>query len=281
MSSFPVLGDTHYLGYLGPMSHRGANPTTHIADIRYPVQHAGVKSVVKLLPTSGLQACNEAIAWLMLRALGVHAPRTAAIMVMSEKKAKAVLGARLVTQEFVSGGHVIAWASQLHEWRSIRALFAGTAADDKWLQVLRTDAGTAVAAFDEMLHNRDRNTGNILYVNDGSCFAIDHEQIFDYQNWLAADLKHSDECADSLRVLERAYRSDKLKADEWKRITNAMIYHSQGHGEALNACRKQVEELLGRLYQSSPGSAFASRILNFISARCTDQWMQARVGALT
>lgn len=280
MSAFPILVDADYFGYLAPISHRGANESTHIADIRYPVQRAPVKSVVKLLPPGGLQACNEAISWLVLRAIGIPSPKMAALLLISEKKAKAVLGSRIVNSEFVHDGYVMAWASQLQESRSIRALFAGSAADEKWLAVLKTEAGAKLAAFDEWLHNRDRNTGNVLYAGDGSCLAIDHEQVFNFQNWHAAELQHAEEFGDSLRVLDRAQRGNKLKPDEWKGITNAMIHHSHGHAEALNVCRQQVEELLLRVYSAESGTKFSERILNFISARCTDHWMQQRVGAL-
>lgn len=280
MSAFPILVDADYLGYLAPIDHRGANASTHIADIRYPVQRAPVKSVVKLLPPGGLQACNEAISWLVLRAIGVPSPKMAALLLLSEKKAKAVLSSRVVSKEFVHDGYVMAWAAQWQDSRSIRALFAGSQADDKWLSVLKTEVGAQLAAFDEWLHNRDRNTGNVLYAGDGSCMAIDHEQVFNFQNWHTSDLEHVVEYGDSLRVLDRAQRGNKLRPDEWKRITNAMIHHSQGHSEALNACRKQVEDLLFRLYQAELGTTFAERILKFISVRCTDQWMQQRVGAL-
>lgn len=280
MSSFPILGDADYLGYLASIDHRGANASTHIADIRYPVQRAPVRSVVKLLPPSGLQACNEAISWLVLRAIGVPSPRMAALLVLSEKKAKAVLGARIVSNEFVQDGHVMAWAAQWQDSRSIRALFAGSVADDKWLSVLKTEVGSQLAAFDEWLHNRDRNTGNVLYAGDGSCIAIDHEQVFNFQNWHAADLQHAAEYGDSLRILDRAQRGNKLKPEEWRYITNAMIHHSQAHSEALNVCRQQVEELLLKVYQAEFGAKFAERIFKFISVRCSDQWMQQRVGAL-
>lgn len=281
MSSFPILRDSHYLSFLSPLEYRGANPSTHIADVRYPVQHAGVKSVVKLLPCDGLKACNEAISWMLLCALGLPTPKNAAILLLSEKKAKAAMGRGVVTSEFVNNGYVLAWAAQMQEARSIRALFVGSAAERQWLEVLRTDTGSKVAAFDEVMHNRDRNTGNVLYHGSASCMPIDHEQVFNFQNWQAADLTHSAEFGDSLRVLDRAYRSNKLKDDEWKSITNAMILHSQGYAGALDACRDQMVDLLARLYRPEQGSTFAGRIFTFISARCTDQWMQARVGALT
>lgn len=51
--AFPLLGDAAYVTYVGALAHRGANPTTHLAEVRYPVQTAPVVSVVKLLIRMG------------------------------------------------------------------------------------------------------------------------------------------------------------------------------------------------------------------------------------
>lgn len=281
MSTFPILSDNNYLSYIGALAHRGANPSTHLAEVRYPVQRTGVLSVVKLMPPDGVGVCNEAVAWLLLRAIGLPSPKQAGIFVMSESKLKAVLGRRAVPDEWVSQGHVLAWASQKLDFPSIRALFTGTAADAKWLELLRTTTGAGIAAFDELLHNHDRNTGNVLFHGKGSCVPIDHEQVFAMQNWIAGELQHLVENGDSLRVLMRAHRGRKLSSDEWKSVTNAMIAQSHEHAGALDVCASQISELLGKLFSTTDGTAYANRILSFISARCTDDWMQQRVGALT
>src|SRR5256885_11690158 len=77
MSSFPVLSDHDYLNFVGAIRHRGANESTHVAEVRYPVQRAGVTSVVKLMRPDGIGLCNEAIAWLFLRAIGLPVPQHA------------------------------------------------------------------------------------------------------------------------------------------------------------------------------------------------------------
>ncbi|GAB2482343.1 hypothetical protein GCM10027082_36390 [Comamonas humi] len=281
MSTFPVLNDHDYLNYVDKLSHRGANTSIHLAEIRYPVQRAGVVSVVKLMPPDGIGVCNEAIAWLFLRAAGLASPKNAGILVMTEEKAKAVLGSKAVPKDLVSEGYVLAWAAQKLEFSSICALFSGSEADTKWLDLLRTDAGAGIAAFDELLHNQDRNTGNILFRGRGSCVPIDHEQVFARQNWMAADLQHLAENGDSFRMLRRAHAGRKLSSDELARITDAMIAHSHGHAGALDVCRKQIGQLLGRLFSVPKGTAYANRILSFIGERCSERWMQQRVGALT
>lgn len=160
---FPLLGDSHYGAFVGPLSHRGgANPSTHIATVRYPVQTAPIISVVKLMPADGLRACNEALAWLFLRANGVRVARNAAILSLTEAKAVKVLGRKLVPKTLVHDKHVLAWAAQQFDYRSIQALFSGSMADERWLDMLQTVEGAAIAAFDETFLNVDRNPGNVL-----------------------------------------------------------------------------------------------------------------------
>lgn len=33
--AFPLLGDPDYITFIGPLTHRGANATSHLAEIRY------------------------------------------------------------------------------------------------------------------------------------------------------------------------------------------------------------------------------------------------------
>lgn len=279
MSQFPVLNESAYVSHVGPLSHRGANASTHIAEVRYPVQSAPVISVVKLMQPDGLRACNEAISWLFLRAAGISAPKHAAILVLSHAKAVQVLGRKGVPDEWVHNGHVLAWASQKLEFGSIQAVFAGTEADTKWLEVLRSAKGAAIAAFDEMFFNIDRNTGNVLFTRGGTCVPIDHEMVFGQQNWLSADLQHSSAPGDSMRVLLRARDGRKLPQDEFERVCSHMVHLAQQHEGALSACQDEIRNLLVRVYPKQAAAA-AQRILSFVGERATQQWLQDRLGVI-
>lgn len=279
MSLFPLLHESAYVSYLGPLSHRGANASTHIAEVRYPVQSAPVISVVKLMQPDGLRACNEAISWLFLRAAGISAPKHAAILVLSQDKAVQVLGRKSVPTEWVSNGHVLAWASQKLEFASIQAVFAGSEADAKWLEVLRSAKGAAIAAFDEMFLNTDRNTGNVLFTRSGTCVPIDHEMVFGQQSWLSADLQHSTVHSDSMRVLVRARDGRKLPQDEFERVCIHMVHLAQQHEGALSACQDEIRSLLARMYPRQAAEA-ARRILSFAGERAAQRWLQDRLGVI-
>ena len=279
MAQFPVLNESAYVSHIGPLLHRGANPSTHLAEVRYPVQSAPVISVVKLMHPDGLSACNEAISWLFLRAAGINAPKHAAILVLSQAKAVQVLGRGCVPADWVSCGHVLAWASQKLDFGSIQAVFAGTEADAKWLGVLRSSKGAAIAAFDEMFFNIDRNTGNVLFTRSGSCVPIDHEMVFGQQNWLHADLQHAATPSDSLRVLRRAHAGGKLSTSDYNQVCSHMVLLAQQHESALTACQDEIRQLLANVYPKQ-ADELASRILTFVGERAAQQWLQDRLGVI-
>lgn len=276
---FPVLGSSSYLTYVGPLTNLGANPSTHLADVRYAAHGAPVISVVKLLPADGLKACNEALAWLFLRAAGVSCPKNAAIMTLSEAKAVKVLGRKCVPHHFVQDGLVMAWAAQKLEFKSIQALFAGTQADTHWLGVLRTVNGAAIAAFDEAFLNIDRNTGNILFTSASSCVPIDHEMTFGTQNWLTGALAHLPKDGDSLRTLINATASGKMSMTELNTVYNRMAFHAQKHSQALQDCSTQMAQLISKVYPKQ-AKELTSRVLSFITERTALVWMEERLGVV-
>lgn len=277
--AFPLLGDAAYVTYVGPLAHRGANPTTHLAEVRYPVQTAPVVSVVKLLNPDGLCACNEAMAWLFLRAAGVPTPRHAAILTMSEAKAIKVLGKKTIHTGLVHQGFVLAWASKKLDFFSIKALFAGSAGADRWLDALRTAEGLAIAAFDEVFLNIDRHPGNVLYISKDSFVPIDHELCFGMQDWTRHDLSHHLSDGDSLRRLKQAQAGGNLARAAFEQALNRMAHHAEAHGQALAACKGQIAQLLQQVYPEH-ADAMSTRVLSFIAERTAQQWIKDRLGVI-
>ncbi len=275
---FPVLGDPAYVAYIGDLSFKGgANTSTHIAEIRYPVQAAPVVSVVKLLAADGLAACNEALAWLFLRAAGIPSPRTAAILTLTEKKAVEVLGRKRVPQKWVSNGYIRAWAAEQLDFKSIQVLFAGSRAEDRWVALLQTVHGAAIAAFDEAYLNIDRNTGNILFSGESSCVPVDHELCFGLQNWLTDDLKHLNMDGDGVRQLKTAVQAKKVADVELQQAYGKIVFHAEKHAASLQACHAHISELLSRVYPNE-GTVLAQRVLSFVTERTAQNWMKDRLG---
>ncbi len=277
--AFPLLGDAAYVTYVGALAHRGANPTTHLAEVRYPVQTAPVVSVVKLLDPNGLCACNEAMAWLFLRAAGVPAPRHAAILTLSEAKAIKALGKKTIHPELVHQGFVLAWASKKLDFSSIKALFAGTAGADRWLTALCTAEGLAIAAFDEVFLNIDRNPGNVLYISKDSFVPIDHELCFGMQDWTRNNLAHHPADGDSLRRLRQAQAGGTMARATFEQALNRMAYHAESHAQALRACRGQITQLLQQIYPQQ-ADEMSTRVLSFIAERTAQQWIKDRLGVI-
>lgn len=278
-SEFPLLDDRAYVSYIQRLDSIGANPTTHIAEIRYPVQTAPILSVVKFLDPNCLAASNEAIAWLFLRAAGFAAPRNAAILALSAKKAREVVGRKVFDESLVTQDHVIAWASQKLDFRSIKAYFAGSRADAEWVGLLKTLHGAQIAAFDEVFLNADRNTGNVLYVGRDSCIPIDHEQIFDRHDWIGGEIPATQRDSDSLRVIKRAYEGGMLGVTAFNDIKNKMVHYAQQHGPALEACKEQISILVAKVFNAN-AEALEERVLRFVSERTTEHWMETRLGVV-
>ena len=278
-TEFPLLGEHAYVAYIQKLDSIGANQTTHIAEVRYPVQSAPVLSVVKFLDPNCLAASNEAIAWLFLRAAGFVAPRHAAIMALSENKARRVVGNKVFDPSLVTQGFVIAWASQKLDFKSIRAYFAGSRADAEWVDLLRTLHGTQIAAFDEVFLNADRNTGNVLYSGRDSCIPIDHEQIFDHQDWVGGNITPSTRDSDSLRVIKRAYSGGALSLSAFNDIKNKMVHHAQEHETAFAACKEQISKLISNVFKDG-STTLEERILSFAAERTAAHWMETRLGVV-
>jgi len=257
----------------------GANPTTHLATIRYPVQNAPVISVVKLLPPQGHQACNEAIAWLFLRAAGVAIPKHAALLAISERKMVAVLGRKAVAKHLVSNGYVMAWAAQKLNFASIQVMFAGHVGDDRWLKAMCTLQGAAIAAFDEAFLNVDRNTGNILFMNNSAFVPIDHEMIFGLQPWNIGNLIDTRADSDSLACLKKGIARGRVTQDAYNMARNRMVMYAQSHALALQACEQEVKALLLQVYPDE-GCQMASRVLSFVTERTLLEWMADRLGVV-
>ncbi len=275
---FPLLGDSAYMGYAGEIRLKGANTSSHLAEIRYPFQQKPLISVVKLLPADGLLAANEAVAWLFLRAAGVPCAPNAALLTMSQSRASQVVDSAVV-KRYANQGHVLAWASQAIDFRAINAMFAGTAADAEWLRAIKTAQGSAIAAFDEALLNTDRNNGNILISGPRRCAPIDHEAVFGRHLWLETDIPRSNLQSDTLRRINGEYRKGVMSAEDHRRLCSQIVVSAEGHARALSECDASIRQLLARLYPEH-GGTYAERVLSFIVERTMEGWMNDRVGVL-
>lgn len=277
--TFPILGDEGYAGYLAPLTHTGSNPTTHVAEVRYPVQHAPVASVVKLLHPSRPNLCNEGLAWLFLRGAGVAQPPKAAILVLSETKAVDAVAPKKLIKPYVTKKRVLAWASERLNHRSIAALFSGTKGDRKWAKLMCTVEGSAIAAFDEAFYNIDRNNGNLLFVDDHSCMAIDNETLFGLHDWTAGPIPATTLESHTLREIKACHSRKVISTLEMAKIYNQIAHHAEAHSNVLAAVQQDMTHLIKQLY-GKKSDVMAGHVLSFLTARTAQNWMNQRVGVM-
>lgn len=278
-AGIPILGDKHYVSYVGPIEHLGANQSTHLAEIKYPVQHMPVISVVKWMPPSGLTLCNEALAWLFLRGAGVQQTKHAGIVVLSHAKAKAALGKKTIAAELLQQGHVLAWASQKLPHPALKVLFAGTEGDRRWAKLMSSVQGSAIAAFDEAFLALDRNNGNLLYLSDDACIPVDHECIFGLHDWTKGPIPASSLKSDTLRRLEAEHKQRRLSTFEYQQACGRIVFHAQKHQFALEAARDEMQRLLTQVFPGH-GDRYATHVLSFVAERTAQRWMEDRLGVM-
>lgn len=283
MTAFPVLASQAYVTFVGPLLHRGANPTAHIAEVRYPVQHAPVLSAVKFMPADGRAACNEAISWLLLRSAGVTVPQHAALVLLTDARARSTLrrlDSRLqLLPHLVHAKRVVAWCAQMQASHSLRVLFAGLERDHRFVRALCTTQGAALAALDEALYQLDRNHGNLLYDGPTRLVAIDHEQALANHPWHLSAPPHPQPLCATVESLFTAHQSLQISTDQFQTALRGIADAAKGHAPALQACREQLEALVKRLY-GDPDGAISSRVLSFIMRRTAAHWMHDRLGVL-
>lgn len=278
-AAFPVLGDTSYVGYVGPMSYLGRNLSTHLAEIRYPVQQKPVISVVKWMSPSGVGICNEALAWLFLRGAGVRQSTHAGILCLTATRVKLVNPKSPHLKSVVHNGRVLGWSSQYLDFQALKVVFAGTEGDRKWAKAMTSLQGAAIAAFDEAFLAADRNAGNLLYISDEDCIPIDHEQLFGMHDWTSSLIPPSSLKSETMRRLENEHRSRHLSDDRYAEGLNRIVFHAQKHRYALQATQDEMTELILRVFPES-GMRYAERVLLFVTERTAARWMENRLGVV-
>lgn len=278
-AAFPVLGDKSYVSYVGPLSYLGNNPSTHLAEIRYPVQQKPVVSVVKWMSPSGVGICNEALAWLFLRAAGVRQSTHAAILCLTSTRVKLVNPKSSHPKSFFHNGWALGWSSQYLDFQALKVVFAGTEGDRKWAKAMTSLQGAAIAAFDEAFLAADRNAGNLLYISDEDCIPIDHEQLFAMHDWKSGPIPQSNLKSDTMRRLENEHRSRRLSDDRYAEGLNRMVFHAQRHRYALQATQNEITDLILRVFPEN-GMRYAERVLLFVTERTAARWMENRLGVV-
>lgn len=278
-AGIPILGDKSYVSYVGPIDHLGANHSTHLAEIKYPVQHMPVMSVVKWMPPDGLRLCNEALAWLFLRGAGVPQTKHAGVVVLTHAKVKTALGKKAITEAMVHQGHVLAWASQKLPHPALKVVFAGTEGDRRWAKLMSSVQGTAIAAFDEAFLALDRNNGNLLYISDDACIPLDHEYIFGLHDWTKSPIPSTSIKSDTLRRLEAEHKRRVLSTFEYQQACSRIVFHAQKHQFALEATRDEMQRTLTNIFPGN-GEQYAGNVLSFIAERTAQHWMEERLGVM-
>jgi hypothetical protein len=150
---------SHYERYNGPIGLRGANQTTHTAEVRFP--DGAALAVVKAFPVGEKGWLNEAVAWTVGRALGIPVPPKAMLLAVAPSELAAATDPELAIahRHWAASGPIVMWcASRLdvkppqNVWRM------------NWeAAVIKGASGQRLAAFDGWFGNCDRIAENAPY----------------------------------------------------------------------------------------------------------------------
>lgn len=224
MKEIQVLSSDCYLGKLADVDD-GASSFTHIAKIRY--EDKQLRCHVKLF-SNYKQLNNEITAYILARLDGQPVPEHACIIkVKRDDIVNAFPSAK-------AAGDAYGWATSTITGKTPNSYFKeGTKEFELALKSLAKINGVAsLIAFDNLIANQDRNTGNVILSGDLAKFWIfDHDQSPFKPDWTSQDL---DPNSDTFCKLTAAIFPNGLPATIRSLVIDAAKSHSTNLVNLLN-----------------------------------------------
>ncbi len=268
---------SHYIRYNGPIGSRGANQTTHTAEVRFP--GAPGLAVVKAFPFSDKGWINEALAWALGMELDVGVPPAAMLLAASSDDLAGATEPELVLarNQWGSAGPIILWCASRLEIKSPQHVWPIA-----WERVVMSKPfGRRLAAFDAWLGNCDRIAQNAPYwTTKGRLAAIDHERLAFNQDWLRGHPIHIDKSGGVIthlmKEIREAINKKKIKTTDAKALIAELVQMSEEHSSALDAVRASSEQLVSMNF----GTPAADRLHTFLLERASSEFINERLEQL-
>jgi hypothetical protein len=268
---------SHYIRYNGPIGRKGANQTTHTAEVRFP--GAPGLAVVKAFPFRDKGWVNEALAWTLGMELDVGVPPTAILLAASPSDLAGATEPELVRarSQWGSAGPIILWCASRLDIKPPQHVWPVA-----WERaVMSKPFGRRLAAFDAWLGNCDRIAQNAPYwTTRGRLAAIDHERLAFNQDWLCGLPIHMDKSGavmtHLMKEIREAINKKKIKAAEAKLLISELVQLSEGHSAALAAVRGASEQLVSQNF----GATAAADLHTFLFERASCDFINERLEQL-
>lgn len=277
-SWMPTIGRyaSHYGRYNGSVTKRGANPTTHTAEVRFPGKPA--LAVAKAFASTDRGWANEALAWALGHCLGVVMPPQAMLLLVAPGELASEKDPELVAAHSLWGtGPIVLWCASRLDIKNPQSVLSA-----RWEHVVMSKPyGRRLAAFDAWLGNCDRIAQNAPYwASKGMVAAIDHERLAFAQDWLAGVPIHMDRFAAHqthlMKVIRVAVAAKKIKDTEVKDLVAELSVMSAAHAGSLTSVHAEATMLIGNNF----GTAAAGHLLSFLSDRATPAFINERLEQL-
>lgn len=277
-SWMPTVGRyaSHYVRYNGSIDKRGANPTTHTAEVRFPGKPA--LAVVKAFSLNNHGWANEAIAWALGNCLGVVMPPQGMLLLVAPGELADEKDPELVSAHNQWGtGAIVLWCASRLDIKNPQNVWSV-----RWERVVMSKPyGRRLAAFDAWLGNCDRIAQNAPYwSNKGMVAAIDHERLAFAQDWRVGVPIHMDRLdvhqTHLMKVIREAIAAKKIKAADLNDLVAELGVMSSAHEGSLTAIRAEATKLVGDNF----GAAAAGHLLTFLADRATTAFINERLEQL-
>jgi hypothetical protein len=271
----PILQSGHYRTYVGKPNDLGWNSSTHLAQIDFG-DGRDTRAYAKVLMDNWPALANEALGWMLARALGMpHAPK-AGILIMPRWQFIKDIGD---PPEFASmGDDILLWCTAAMPHRSLKFLFRSQdAIDNAYATLLRSKSGRRIAALAAFTDNPDTASGNVLRINAEEYVGIDHEHLFNCHDWrLDKPIPELDIPTQLLRSLAEERKKRRMNAATYRTTCTEIAVCAERHADAL----AEIAPAAAPLLKDLTDEAASIRILAFLRARTGKDWLHHRLGLL-
>ena len=243
---------------------------THTALISYDNNAKPELSYVKFCPENEYQLLAEALCYLLANQLEIRQPIRAAIINIPVKR---VLAAGVpVPQKYLNQDIAPAWCTQALGGKAIKAIYRldpyMRTAMHTWYKRAPV-AVSKIAAFDELVANRDRNMGNLIQLAPNTVAIIDHGLAIDPSILAMPNAR--------VRNIVVEILAGKLNSAQIEAFKSQKVYASADHDQALRNCLADIRYWVTKF---GIDERFSDNLCAFLTHRANRNWLANQLGMI-
>ncbi|SFR57397.1 hypothetical protein SAMN05216203_1492 [Marinobacter daqiaonensis] len=261
-----ILGNDAWREFRGIPGEKGINDSSHLAKVEDSSGRLHSCFVKLLNPGCPALIC-EAIGWILAKNSGTPTVSFAAITPIPKEKLKGKVPLPDWTENF---DFCPAWCSEIVDGKSVKQIYTWKFFTGR-LACLKSKTTRQIAALDVWTDNKDRNYGNVIKSKSNEYIAIDHETLLHDLLWLPMGICYSER---SLLKEAEAHLGPK----EHEAFVSDVVGYGEGHKNAFNNSKSQIENLINTLY---PGNtSLSDAVISHLDTRSDKDWINNQLGLM-